>query len=184
MNKENKLIKHIKSGDKTALEAVYTRFRKEFLLYTTRFPVSDEDALDIYQDAVVVLYENIISGKLNTLSSSLKTYLFSIGKYQLYNRLKLKIATEDIANFEFILKEEKQEEFLMAEENIAKLQRAYNELGEQCQKVLKLFYHDNLTLEDIMVNLNYNSKDVVKSQKSRCLKQLKEILSMTDNETR
>lgn len=184
MNKENKLIKHIKSGDKTALEAVYTRYRKEFLLYTSRFSVSDEDALDIYQDAVVVLYENIISGKLNTLSSSLKTYLFSIGKYQLYNRLKVKVSIEDITEFELILKEEKKEDLLMTEENINKLQGAYNDLGEQCQKVLKLFYHDNLSLDEIMKNLNYNSKDVVKSQKSRCLKQLKEIMLKMQNEPR
>jgi DNA-directed RNA polymerase specialized sigma subunit len=65
---------------------------------------------------------------------------------------------------------------LLKEENIEKVQKGYQELGTRCQEVLKMFYYENLSIEEIKNRLNYTSKDVVKSQKSRCIKQLKEIV--------
>lgn len=176
MDKENRLIKLIKSGDKSSLESVYTLYKKEFLLYSNRFSVSHDDVLDIYQDTIIALHNNIMSGKLETLSCSLKTYLFTIGKYQIYNRLKIKTTSEDVADYEYLLQEENEDAFLLQEENIIALQKAYKELGGKCQEVLRLFYYQNYSLEEIKNNLDYTSKDVVKSQKSRCLKQLKEII--------
>jgi DNA-directed RNA polymerase specialized sigma subunit len=48
-------------------------------------------------------------------------------------------------------------------------------LGEQCQKVLTLFYYEEKKLDEIQSLLGYTNKDVLKSQKSRCLKQLKDL---------
>lgn len=176
MNKENRLIEQIQSGDQKAIERIYTQFKAEFLVYSSRFSVSDEDALDIYQDSIIALYENILSGKLTSFTSSLKTYLFAIGKYKIYNSLKVKVIIEDIDDYEFLLKEESDDEFLLREKNVKKLQQAYQTLGDKCQKVVKLFYYENLTIEEIKDRLGYASKDVVKSQKSRCIKQIRELL--------
>jgi|SRR5690554_6820377 len=176
MNKENRLIEQIQSGDQKSIERIYTQFKTEFLVYSSRFSVSDEDALDIYQDSIIALYENILSGKLTSFTSSLKTYLFAIGKYKIYNSLKVKVIIEDIDDYEFLLKEESDDEFLLREENVKKLQQAYQTLGGKCQKVVKLFYYENLTIEEIKDRLGYASKDVVKSQKSRCIKQIRELL--------
>lgn len=176
MNKENRLIEQIQSGDQKGIERIYTQFKTEFLVYSSRFSVSDEDALDIYQDSIIALYENILSGKLTSLTSSLKTYLFAIGKYKIYNSLKVKVVIEDIDDYEFLLEEESDDEFLLREENVKKLQQAYQTLGGKCQKVVKLFYYENLTIEEIKDRLGYASKDVVKSQKSRCIKQIRELL--------
>ncbi|MBB4118375.1 RNA polymerase sigma factor (sigma-70 family) [Mesonia hippocampi] len=176
MNKEKRLIAHIKSGNKTALGRVYTQYKKEFLLYSSRFSIPKEEVLDIYQDAIVALYENIVSGKLETLSCSVKTYLFAIGKYKIYNCLKVKMSPKDITDFEYLLKDENEENTELQEENIKKLRFFYKNLGGKCKEVLKMFYYENLSLEEIKQQLKYTSKDVVKSQKSRCLKQLREMM--------
>lgn len=176
MNKESSLIEQIQSGDQKAIERIYTRFKAEFLVYASRFSINDEDAVDIYQDSVVTLYENILSGKLTSLTSSVKTYLFAIGKYKIYNSLKVKATTADFGDYELLLEEESDEEFLLREKNIENLQQAYRQLGTKCQEVVKLFYYENLSIEEIKDRLDYRSKDVVKSQKSRCIKQIKEIL--------
>src|SRR3546814_621456 len=176
MNKESRLIAQILSGDQKAIEKIYTQYKTEFLAYASRFSLNSEDAVDIYQDSMVVLYQNISSGKLTSLTSSVKTYLFAIGKHKIYNRLKVKTTTADIADYEFLLEEESDEEFLLQEENIQKVQKAYQQLGGKCREVLKLFYYENRTIEEIKERLDYISKDVVKSQKSRCIKQIKGIL--------
>lgn len=176
MDKESKLIAQIRSGDQKAIESIYTQYKMEFLAYSSRFSVNEEDAIDIYQDSIVALYENILSGKLISLTSSLKTYLFAIGKYKIYNSLKVQVTTADFSDYQFLLEEEDEEEFLLLEEKIENMQKAYQQLGSKCQEVVKLFYYENLSIEEIKDRLAYTSKDVVKSQKSRCIKQIKEIL--------
>ena len=57
------------------------------------------------------------------------------------------------------------------------LQIAFKSLGSQCKTLLNLFYLRGFTLDEIVEELNYNSKDVAKSQKSRCLKSLKKIIN-------
>lgn len=176
MDKDNRLIEQIKSGNQRALATVYKQYKKEFLLYAARFSLDREELLDIYQDAIVSLYDNIISGKLESLSSSLKTYLFSIGKYQIYNRRKAPPSPEGLELYEHRLYSEEEKDHLWKEEHIEKLQKAYISLGGKCREVLKMFYYDNLSIAEIKDRLGYTSKDVVKSQKSRCLKQLKETV--------
>jgi|SRR5690554_1004945 len=176
MNRESSLAEQLQYGDRKAIEKVYTLYKAEFLVYASRFSVSEEDAVDIYQDSMVSLYENIRSGKLTSFTSSVKTYLFAIGKYKIYNSLKVKTTTEDLSDYEFLLKEENDDSFLVQEENIEKVKIAYQQLGDKCREVLKLFYYENRSIEEIKDRLDYTSKDVVKSQKSRCIKQLKEIL--------
>lgn len=176
MNKAERLIQDIQSGNQKTVEEIYTQYKSDFLVYALRFSVSNEDAVDIYQDSVIVLYENILSGKLTDFSSSVKTYLFAIGKYKIYNSLKVKNTTENFEDYEFLLKDETEEILLPEEENIEKIQNAFKQLGSKCREVLKLFYYENQSIEEIKDRLNYTSKDVVKSQKSRCIKQLKELM--------
>lgn len=179
MKKENRLIARIQSGDQKAIEEVYTQFKLDFVAYASRFTIAEADVIDIYQDSVVVLYENILSGKLTSLTSSLKTYLFAIGKYKIFNSLKMKVNTVDLGDYGTIIAESNNDDHLLREESIEKLERAYQQLGNQCQEVIKLFYYENQNIEAIKNRLGYTSKDVVKSQKSRCIKQLKEILLKT-----
>ncbi|HZH55022.1 MAG TPA: RNA polymerase sigma factor [Sphingobacteriaceae bacterium] len=179
MDRENNLIEQIRAGDKKEIEHIYNQHREEFLAYADRFSIQTDEAVDIYQDSIIVLYENIMSQKLTSLTSSLKTYLFAIGKYKMLNSMKVKQPTEDITAYEYLLHEETDHEFLSKEENIEKMQTAYRKLGAKCREVLRLYYYENQSLQEIMQKLDYASKDVVKSQKSRCVKQIREILMNT-----
>lgn len=64
----------------------------------------------------------------------------------------------------------------LEDEKAILLQTAYRKLGQKCREVLRLFYYEGKKLDEIQQTLRYDSKDTVKSQKSRCLKQLKEIV--------
>jgi RNA polymerase sigma-70 factor (ECF subfamily) len=57
------------------------------------------------------------------------------------------------------------------------LKKYFDALGEKCQKILTLFYYQQYNIKEIMAEGNYNSENVVKSQKSRCLKTLKEAIN-------
>lgn len=173
---ESNILIALKNDDKSVLKSVYLEHKAAFIGFAKTYNIDNEDALDIYQDAIIALRENALKGHLDNLKSGLKTYLFSIGKYMFYKRLKEKnkLHLTDSINekndtYELIIKD--------IDYNFStrqrQLQTAFNSLGEQCKTILNLFYLRGFTLDEIAEELNYNNKDVAKSQKSRCLKSLK-----------
>jgi RNA polymerase sigma factor (sigma-70 family) len=56
-----------------------------------------------------------------------------------------------------------------------RIKLSFNKLGERCKSVLNLYYYQGYNLDEITEILNYSDKKVLKSQKSRCLKQLKNL---------
>lgn len=174
------LIEALKQKDAEALKAFYLENKIAFIGFAKKYPLDQSIIVDIYQDAIIALRENAINGKLDHLESEVKTYLFSIGKYMIYKTLKQKkkmrlveneIDFEDLNNID--LSTDLVEE--LTEEQI-QLQKAFKHLGQKCKDVLTLFYYRGFDLDEITEKLNYTNKDVVKSQKSRCLKSLKTMI--------
>ena len=175
---EGKIISLLEKGDKSVLTKIYIDNKVSFISYAHKFSISEEVIVDIYQDATIALYENAIGGKMNNLKCSIKTYLFSIGKNMIYEQLRKENKTT-MLNTD-ILKEAYNEEVEFDNEPLnqyqLELQNGFKQLGEQCKKILTLFYYQGYTLDEIKIALNYDKKDVVKSQKSRCLAKLKSII--------
>ncbi len=176
MSETSDIIAQLKSGDEETLKEVYLTNKKPFFLFASRYQLNNDDLLDTYQDAIIALYENAKKGKIDDLKSNVATYLFAIGKFMIFKRFKNKkdiIALDevDISQIDWEEIEENNEETQL---NL--LKNAIIKLGEQCQNVLRLFYFEEKKLDEIQSILSYSNKDVLKAQKSRCLKQLKELI--------
>lgn len=178
MHKDTFLLEGLKNGNDQILSEVYLTYKSDFIGYAKKLNLPEQEIIDVYQDAILALRENAMTGKLTELNSSLKTYLFGIGKYMIYSNLRDKSKVhfkefDELKNTEI----NHDYDFLFARElseNQKKLQIAFKELGEKCKQILTLFYYKNYTLDEILDETDYSSRDVVKSQKSRCLKTLKE----------
>lgn len=168
-------IENLKKRDSKTLERIYTSYRNGFLMFASKYNLPEEDILDIYQDAIVALIENAEKGKLDGLSAELKTYLFSIGKYMIFAKIRKR--KSDFTEIEILPEAIEWPEIEEKNDQISQLESSLKKLGEQCYMILKLFYYEEKKLDEIMKVLPYQSKDVLKSQKARCLKQLKEMLS-------
>lgn len=168
-------IENLKRRDGKTLERIYTSYRSGFLMFASKYNLPQEDILDVYQDAFVALIENAEKGKLDGLNAELKTYLFSIGKYMIFGKLRKN--KTDFVEIETLPDGLEWPEVDESDQQLVKLESGFEKLGEQCYKILRLFYYEEKKLDEIMEILPYQSKDVLKSQKARCLKQLKEMLS-------
>lgn len=129
---------------------------------------SAEDAKDIFQDALVILYKKI-NEETFILSVSIKTYLQAIVRnlwlQELRRRKKLpeSVMTEDI---EDVIKEE--------EHGFKIATAAFNLLGEKCRELLMLFYFGKKSFREIATTLSFSDERVAKNQKYRCLQKAKE----------
>ncbi|MEZ4685185.1 MAG: sigma-70 family RNA polymerase sigma factor [Bacteroidia bacterium] len=173
------LLKAIASGDRTALHQVYLQHRGSFLGWAcNRYSCTEEDAADLYQDAVIVLYENALAGKIDG-KSKLRTYLFGVGRnlilknYEHYKRFADNEVGEALDLREYA---DAVDQPIMLNERQKMLQTALRELGEACRRLLIRFYYDRHSTEAIMAEFGYKTKDVVKSQKARCMRGLRNML--------
>jgi RNA polymerase sigma factor (sigma-70 family) len=179
MSKQNHLtvIEQLKRGDEKTIHKIYVDYKNGFSLFANKYDLSADDLLDVYQDSIIALCENAKKGTIDNLESSLSTYLFSIGKYMIYRRLKAqnkRISIDYDNQLPQVIEDEYEEVY--DEDKTILLQENFKKLGEQCQKVLRLFYYEEKKLDEIQIELKYTNKDVLKSQKSRCLKQLKDLI--------
>ena len=179
--KEEIIIDALSKGDRKALAAVYMDYKSAFIAYARGFSLEEYEILDIYQDASIVLFEKAIDQKLVTITCTVKTYLFSIGKYMIYEKLRKnkKTINSKTTNLTAYNYEVHYDELILSDQQ-KQLKTAFVKLGEQCQKLLNLFYYNGYTLDEITISLNYTNKDVVKSQKSRCMKQLRAIIKKNE----
>jgi len=173
-----KWIAATQKGDLSWFDQFYLENKDSFLHWASgEFSLPDEEMKDVYQQAVIVLYENLLVGKLNHLTSSIKTYLFGIGK----NLLLKRVSKKEIENRHLDrVKEHWLFQGIEIPDNsliIDRVQLEMKELKEPCQSILEMFYIESLSLEVITDKLDYRSSDVVKTQKSRCVKNLRTKLS-------
>jgi len=176
-------LEELKQGSDKVLRRVYEENRDKFLNWARRYHLSEEENIDIYQDAYVIFYDNVTSGKVESFTSSISTYLFGIGKYLIFDQMKKnkrKVSSEfDLAivgeEDEAISTLEIETDELTAEQEL--LQKYFGTLGKQCQELLTLFYYRGFTINEIMEHATYNSENVVKAAKSRCMKTLRERIA-------
>ncbi|MGK0365531.1 MAG: RNA polymerase sigma factor (sigma-70 family) [Saprospiraceae bacterium] len=172
-------IARIREEGMTGLSEIYQEYRVEFLKFGYQFGTSEEDILDAYQDATIAFFENVSEGKIKELSSSVKTYIFGIGKYLLMHRFKN--ATRNISDSEMVLQLlDKDEDYalLFEKEELSHRQTlifaALEKLPGRCKDLLLLFYYRNYSIEAIRNSMDYSNDNTVKANKSRCMKFLKE----------
>lgn len=170
----------IKSNPKE-ISSLYYSNRDAFFGFGKKYGLTYDDLSDIYQEAFIALRKNALNGKLDAVKSSLKTYLFGIGKFMIYDVLKEKKRTTsyepNIHNPHDIIEVisfETENEELTLEQRL--LHTYFKKLGKKCQVMLTLFFSRGLTNDEIVECTDYSDGSVVRSQKSRCIKTLKEMI--------
>lgn len=181
MDSPRKLIELLKQRDERTINQVYQEYRSGFILFAKRYNLDEDSVLDVYQDAIIALCENAEKGRMDNLESSLKTYLFSIGKYMIFAHLRKankKVDFENIENFHFEWEEYEEEK---NSQEIEQIRASFSALGTKCQEILNMFYYQERNLDEITELMEYENKNVAKSQKSRCIKQLRNLIKSNRN---
>ena len=174
---DQQLIEQIKKGDQKSVVQVYQLHKSGFIHWAQiNYKIDEDSAADAFQDAVICLYHNIIKGKLENLTSSLKTYLYAIGKNVVRKKLQqpVMLDKDDIWIVENLWAEPINN-FTVNERQqfVAKLMET---LGEPCKTLLRLFYFKGYTMESIANTMDYKNENVAKTQKLRCLTTLKSMV--------
>lgn len=176
------ILEQLQKDPDKVLVSLYKQYRKEFLSWAYKtYGVLEEDSTDCFQDAMIVFYRNTKNGKLNELHSSVKTYLFSIGKNLLFRKLKDK--NRHLPLNESIYQEADNHNLEFPElyhgfsiEN--KVAEMVKKLKDPCKSILKYFYYRGFSMDEIAQEMNYKNASTVKAQKVRCIKELQGLIKI------
>ena len=144
-----------------------------------RFPaVNQEDLLDVWQDTIIMFYEQVRDQKLREMNCSLKTFLFLIGHRRLLKHFRKASRIEYVTEFDVnkcaVENIHPLEPENHADASLELLLTAIDELPEKTRQILSMRYLHGKPLAEVMQIMNYTSLNAVSATISRALKKLKE----------
>lgn len=175
-DEERELLRGLATNDTIAIETIYRESYPVVQAYIVKNNGYADDARDIFQEAMIVLYENVQSSSFN-LNCQIRTYLYSVcrrlwlKKLQRESRYNPSIDTiQEIVPVEEELEyhEKKDQEFQIMESALSKI-------GEPCKSLLEAFYIEKKSMPEIAEIFGYTNADNAKTQKYKCLVRLKKI---------
>jgi RNA polymerase sigma factor (sigma-70 family) len=170
-----KVIQEIKNGNDDFLTKVFKTYAKyciDTLVSKRKCP--RQQAEDIYIDAVMNLRDKLLSGKIEVLTDT-RSYLYATCNNMFLVSLK-KDARVNIAALEMYGGEYAYGDDSDAEEYFQELHQitadALASLKDGCRDLLKSFYYDRLSMEEIAKQFSFVNTNVAKVAKSRCFQKL------------
>lgn len=149
--------------------------------------IREEELDDIYQDALIVLYEKIVEGNFR-LTSGFQTYLNSVCRNLLLKRFHGISATvgledDDVerhleGQFDPNIKDELRELEIEENSRFLALEKALNimkDAGGKCYEILSLYWYHKKSISKISEHFGYTTDVNTRNQKSKCQKRLRKI---------
>jgi RNA polymerase sigma factor (sigma-70 family) len=167
----------MKKGDDDALVMIYQQNRKAIVSLVVKNNGSNDDAEDVLQDSVIILWERVRSGRFE-YTAKLSTFLFAIAK-NVWSRKRARKHREMATEFtDDVLESDdvSQLESMVESERSKTVASALDELGDPCKTLLLLYYWEEKSQEDIAAQMGFANAATVKSKKYTCKKMLEKIL--------
>ena len=172
---ERALLHGLATNDKRAVETIYRENYNMIQALVVNNNGSYEDAKDIFQEALIVLFEKVKSGNFE-LNCQIKTFVFSVSKRLWLKRLLLQNRFQvSEGNEEIVSVDEELEEHERRNNEFVMMERAMSGLGEPCKSLLESFYLQKKNMQDIALEFGYTNSENAKNQKYKCLVRLKKL---------
>lgn len=172
---EKALLQGLARNDKKAVETIYRENYSMVQSLIINNNGSADDAKDIFQEAMIVLYEKARSGTFE-LSCQIRTYVYSVSRRLWLKRLQQTSRySGDVEAAGTVPVEEDIEDHIRRDMEFDMMQKAILGLGEPCKSLLEAFYLEKKNMQEIASVFGYTNAENAKTQKYKCLIRLKKI---------
>jgi RNA polymerase sigma factor (sigma-70 family) len=174
---DEQLIERIRRGDEQALAEIYRSARRMIIAFVRKNSGSEDDAEDLLQDALVILWERVRAGTYEP-TAKVTTFLHGV-VHNLWLRQLARIRRERPTEIDADANagsDPSALEELIESEQSKTLADALARLGEPCHRLLLLYYYEERSMEEIARDLGFANADTAKSKKYQCKKALEKIL--------
>ena len=175
---DSQLIQLLQDDDEMAIAEIYSRYSKSLSEFAGSKLYSLEDAKDIIHDLFLKLWED---RKQLNITSNLKTYLFTITRYRIIDKIRRNVTREAYGVMLQSLSNAYQpnvEQQIAAKELQQSIENCINGLSPKVKEIYHLSREENLSIPEIAEKLGL-SEQTVKNQLSTALSHIKKSVSST-----
>ena len=165
------IIEGVRNQDDKILNWLYDNYFNTVKNHVLSNSGSDEDVSDVFQDTIIVLFNQITEEKLK-LTSDLKGYFFGIARNVWSSHLRKKQKTVEL-EIDLPDLEETEEQYDPTLERI--VSRVFQKLKPDQQLVLNLF-SEGLSYEEIALKMNLKNEVYARRKKYLCKETLLELV--------
>ncbi len=181
MHSDHHYIDALRNNDPRGIREIYQRFSTQALRWVTQHHGSPADAQDIFQEAVMAVYEKALEPAF-VLTCPMGALLHVIYSRKWIDRLRQKgrEAEVRIANESRYTEDIAEDTLTLAEETLAeqarqqRLGKAFAELSELCRRLLGLI-SDGIRPQEAAVQLGLNSVDTLYRRKNACVQRWRAV---------
>jgi RNA polymerase sigma factor (sigma-70 family) len=163
---DQEILQRLKKRDERALDFLYKKHYKMMLNMVVKNSGSEDEAKDIFQDALIVFWEKVTKDTEFVLSSKISTYLYSICQNLWRKELERKNrhSGEMVENGEVMDHDR--------EERVNIIQKCISSLNESCRQILTLYYFEKMSMGEISEIMGLANADTAKTKKYKCKQEL------------
>ncbi|MDC6366119.1 MULTISPECIES: RNA polymerase sigma factor [Flavobacteriaceae] len=172
------ILNGFRQNNQYALSSIYKTVYPKVRLYVLKNNGDEDQAKDIYQEAFVACWKNIKDHKFK--EGNVEGYLFTIAKNKWTDFLRSAnyrktVSVDASPHLRMVSEEAPEMDRERKEETDTNAMRsALSQLGNNCQKLLKLFYFERRSMEEIATVMGM-APNSARNQKYRCMKKLRTL---------
>ena len=181
---DQSILASLSSGEDTALHVVYRQYRTPCLRFLLGrviprdYPNRNELAAELFTESLIILVQNVRSGRLTALSARLDTYLNAVAR-NLFRKLQRRGREEYRAPGDLPPPLVEAADHFDPDATRKELYASMNQLGTRCRQLLVHFYFLDLDWTAIAEVLGYKNADSAKTNKAKCMKRLRALYGVT-----
>jgi len=177
LHDDARILDGMRRGDDQALVTLYRLCDGPVRRYVTGNNGTQDDADDMLQEALVILWERVRDGRFE-YSARLSTFVVGTVRNLWLRRLaRARREVPSPGPIEMAPDPDHSPLDSMIDlEQIRAVHDALRRLGEPCRAILLLFYWEQASMEEIAQRLGFASAETAKTRKYQCKKSLQQIL--------
>jgi len=175
-NDEREIFEGILNGNELILKEFYNKNFESIHNYVVYNSGTENDSEDLFQDALVILFERLRKGTLQ-ISCSIHTYFYSICKNIWRSKLRKKNKVSCCGKIDTMLLEahaQHIDDTIEAQEREQLYRKHFDRLNCKCKRILALFF-EGKSMEEIGALTDY-STGYVRKKKFECKKHLIQMI--------
>lgn len=177
----NEILQDLKTENNFAFGKLYKDNFEKISVFVNNNSGRDEDAEDIFQEAMIVLVQKLRIDHFK-LTASINTYVFAICKNLWFKRLRDKnfhVSIEDLHDIQF------QNSITRAIEDetsyIEKLKGYLMKISDHCNRMMHDIFYKNKSIKEIQLEYGYTSIHNAQNQKHKCVEQIRKVKNSDKN---
>ncbi len=186
INKQLSLVNSIKKNDPAVLKSLYQENFPKVQIFILKNNGTMPQAKDLYQEAFLAMYQNIKANRFVPKNeTALQGYLYTIAKnkwrdhlrsseYKNTAHLDSETPMTGTANQDSDLRDP-----IEMDTRMESTMRAFRKLGDECKKLLEVFYFQKKSMNDIAQLYNIGAASA-RNKKYRCIQKLRTLTLSPD----